>query len=110
MHKQNVKHNLENVKRNFKNIFPLDCVGLTKNQSLAIKMKTFSGITDEYSQISITLPEDGKKILFAQSDSCLMVKQTNYGDYEDFRCFGSLGYCKLERMDNINISGWVYYV
>ena len=74
-------------------------------------MKTFSGTTDGYSQISITLPEDGKKILFAQSDSCLMVKQTNYGDYEDFRCFGSLGYCKLERMDkNTNISGWFYYI
>ena len=78
---------------------------------LEIKIKPFSEIIDEYSQISITLPEDGKKILFAQSDTCLMVKQSNFGDYEDFRCFGSLGYCKLERMDkNTNISGWFYYI
>ena len=74
-------------------------------------MKTFSGITDEYSQISITLPEDGKKILFAQSNSCLMVKQRNFGDYETFRCFGNIECVKLERMDkNTDISGWFYYI
>ena len=74
-------------------------------------MKTFSGTTDEYSQISITLPEDGKKILFAYSEACLMVKQSNFGDYETFRCFGNINFCKLERMDkNTNISGWFYYI
>ena len=77
---------------------------------LEIKIKPFSEIIDEYSQISITLPEDGKKILFAQSDTCLMVKQSNFGGYEDFRCFGNIGFCNLERMDNTNISGWVYYI
>ena len=78
---------------------------------LEIKIKPFSEIIDEYSQISITLPENAKKILFAYSESCLMVKQSNFGDYETFRCFGNINFCKLERMDkNTNISGWFYYI
>ena len=74
--------------------------------SSKIKSKSFTATVDDYSQIAIRVPN--KTILFAVTDTYMLVPQNTSGD---FRVFGPLAYKKLDSAPKGTvITGIAYYI
>ena len=74
--------------------------------SSKIKSESFTATVDDYSQIAIRVPN--KTILFAVTDTYMLVLQNISGD---FRVFGPLAYKKLDPVSKGTvITGIAYYI
>ena len=74
--------------------------------SSKIKSESFTATVDDYSQIAIRVPN--KTILFAVTDTYMLVPQNTFGD---FRVFGPLAYKKLDSVPKGTvITGIAYYI
>ena len=74
--------------------------------SSKIKSESFTATVDDYSQIAIRVPN--KTILFAVTDTYMLVLQNISGD---FRVFGPLAYKKLDPVSKVTvITGIAYYI
>ena len=74
--------------------------------SSKIKSESFTATVDDYSQIAIRVPN--KTILFAVTDTYMLVPQNTSGD---FRVFGPLAYKKLDSAPKGTvITGIAYYI
>ena len=74
--------------------------------SSKVKSTAFTANVDSYSQIAIRVPN--KTILFAVTNTYMLVPQNTSGD---FRVFGPLAYKKLDPVsEKTVITGTVYYI
>ena len=81
-----------------------------KTNKIQIASKSFSGTTDTYAQVSITIPDDSFAILYAASSNILFIPTVMYTKSAVFRCITGLASAKLEFAKNAAVSGTLYYL
>ena len=101
MHKSKLSQNFYTIGRN--NELKETSSNLDSSK---VKSTAFTANVDSYSQIAIRVPN--KTILFAVTNTYMLVPQNTSGD---FRVFGPLAYKKLDPVsEKTVITGTVYYI
>nr|DAO56866.1 MAG TPA: hypothetical protein [Caudoviricetes sp.] len=81
-----------------------------KSNKLALKSASYSGRTDQYSQISTRAPDDAIAILAIVSSETMFIPMSLSLAYATFRCMTGLSSLQIKFAPNTNVSGTMWYL
>lgn len=81
-----------------------------KSNKLVVKTSSYSGRTDQYSQISTSAPDDAVAILGIMSTATMFIPMEISLTYATFRCMTGLSNMNIQFAPNTNVSGTMWYL
>lgn len=81
-----------------------------KSNKLVVKTVSYSGRTDQYSQIATSAPDDAIALLGIASVGTMFIPMDISLKYATFRCITGLSNMQINFAPNTNVSGTMWYL
>ena len=81
-----------------------------KSNKVILKSTSYSGRTDQYSQISARVPDDAIAVLGIVASDTMFIPMNLSLAYTSFRCVTGLAFQELKFTPNANVSGTMWYL
>lgn len=81
-----------------------------KSNKLTLKTTSYSGRTDQYSQIATSAPDDAIVLLGIASVDTMFIPMNISLQYATFRCMTGLANMDIQFAPNTNVSGTMWYL
>ena len=81
-----------------------------KSNKLTLKTTSYSGRTDQYSQIAVRAPDDAIAILGIGSTDTMFIPMNLSLECASFRCMTGMAEMQIKFSPNTNVSGTMWYL